>query len=315
MAYQLEGYKQLFGDPYAKENKKKGHKVVDRKGQKWVMLPATADPTVPCRIQISDSTRVQKTKELFNTKNEDQDLGDAAGQTADRVFDEAVSEAEEEFDKFCTGMVFDEFKEEFEKAKKKAGERKGSDDDEKDGDDDEYYPERRPQNSGRHRGYNIVPPNAAAKKAKANCKPENKKEKKENKDNKDKKGSQKTQEEKKVKRRQGGWRQHKKDKSHRHGERRQGNKGSGQAGRKLKDLPHYATELFDELATADDTSQMFGEKSYTKLRAVSRNAQHLTDKINDQRTQSPERQEHEFSRKKLQIIETVIRAVRSVDAS
>ena len=69
-----------------------------------------------------------------------------------------MSEAEEEFDKFCTGMAFDEFKEELEKAKKKAGERKESDDDddEKDGDDDEDYPERRPQNSGRHCGYNIA---------------------------------------------------------------------------------------------------------------------------------------------------------------
>ena len=60
---------------------------------------------------------------------------------------------------------------------------------------------------------------------------------------------------------------------------------------------------------------MFGEQSHTELRAVSRNAQNLPDKINDQRTQPPERQEHEFCWKKLQIIETVIRAVRSVDAS
>ncbi len=69
-------------------------------------------PTQPCHAAFKSLTaRVyKKTKELFNTKNEDQDLRDAAGQTADRIFDEAVSEAEEEFDKFCTGMAFDKFK-------------------------------------------------------------------------------------------------------------------------------------------------------------------------------------------------------------
>ena len=70
-----------------------------------------------------------------------------------------------------------------------------------------------------------------------------------------------------------------------------------------------------ELATADDTSQMFGEKSYTKLRAISRNAQNLTDKINGPRAQSPEKQNQEFCRKKLQTVEAAIRCVRAVDAS
>ena len=112
MAYQLEGYKELFGDPYAATNEKNGHKVVDKKGQKWVIVPATSDPTVPCRIQISDIQRITKTKDLFNTENADQDLGDDGGQTADRVFDEAVGEAEEEFAEMCTGIAFDQLQEE-----------------------------------------------------------------------------------------------------------------------------------------------------------------------------------------------------------
>ncbi len=89
---------------------------------KWVIVPATSDPTVPCRIQISDIQRIRKAKDLFNTENADQDLGDDGGQTADRVFDEAVSEAEEEFAEMCTGMAFDELQEELQNV----GEREAS---------------------------------------------------------------------------------------------------------------------------------------------------------------------------------------------
>ena len=48
LGYQLEGYTKLYGDPDAAANKNKGHKVVERKGQTLVIVPATSDATVPC---------------------------------------------------------------------------------------------------------------------------------------------------------------------------------------------------------------------------------------------------------------------------
>ena len=53
LGYQLEGYTKLYGDPDAAANKNKGHKVVERKGQTWVIVPATSDPTAPCRTDTN----------------------------------------------------------------------------------------------------------------------------------------------------------------------------------------------------------------------------------------------------------------------
>ena len=104
--YTEETYRRLFGSPSKKENKARKHRKVNYQGVDGYVVPHESDPEEPSAyVERERYVDVNSKEELHTfTDNEDAD-----SDAADRKYDDAVKEMDDDYAEACTGMSIKAF--------------------------------------------------------------------------------------------------------------------------------------------------------------------------------------------------------------